>query len=483
VLAGGAGCAAVGLASTVGVSGTEARLVAGAFNLLSAQSWGGGALFPWQAAVGWVLLGIAALLGFVSAMYHSVFQQLHTTAFVSVRMRKEAFLRRARDMAEGGRKHRAVSLRAKAVAAVRRVLPEEVAWMILPWLMLDPSGESHGLPPEEPVSGDADLVVTRPVFAQRLGNVLFQYVHARLHALKIGSAFESPPLPSPFQGVATHVEASGTVCAALETVPDHHMFPMDASLWRTLPGGGCDLVRSWLGGSFEKLSREAGTVAIHVRLGDILLGHNPAYRPLPMSFYWVALRAIEQARSGLLQVCLVTSPADATHPIFLRMLSLIREWGYATEVQSSSLADDMARMASAEWLILSVSTFSWWAAFLGTCKVVYPRFGLFRPCKADWGDYAIDLEHWEGSSGPWKGYASKGDPLEAHGRVLSVDLHHLGPWEGGLPASLATLWDIPPGWPSPSRAGDAELTFDEAAQFLRKSSANPDGMGRTLLGD
>ena len=42
----------------------------------------------------------------------------------------------------------------------------------------------------------------------------------------------------------------------------------------------------------EVLSWGPRDVAIHVRVGDILWGHHPAYRPLPMSFYRAALRAV-----------------------------------------------------------------------------------------------------------------------------------------------------------------------------------------------
>jgi len=153
-------------------------------------------------------------------------------------------------------------------------------------------------------------------------------------------------------------------------------------------------------------------VAVHVRLGDILWGHHCAYRPLPVSFYRAALAAVaqrlraEDAAVGggggwaapLGRVVLVTE--DASHEIVIRLQAclegLLAAGGHpnasaptftpsssptctAVLTQSLSSAADFLSLAAAPALVLSVSSFSWWAAALGNARtVVLPDFGLFR---------------------------------------------------------------------------------------------------------
>jgi hypothetical protein len=48
-------------------------------------------------------------------------------------------------------------------------------------------------------------------------------------------------------------------------------------------------------------------------------------------------------------------------------------------IVSASPSSDFLALLTAPRLVLSVSTFAWWAAFLGNGLVVYPEWGLFRP--------------------------------------------------------------------------------------------------------
>jgi hypothetical protein len=152
-------------------------------------------------------------------------------------------------------------------------------------------------------------------------------------------------------------------------------------------------------------------VAIHVRLGDILWGHHCAYRPLPVSFFVAALQAVAQRLDGgrtnasvpwqrrLGRVVLVTE--DATDEIITRVAARLEAIladvgasaaalpapsagvaaapGPRVHTQSLSVQADFLTLYTAPNLILSISSFSWWAGFLGRAGcVVMPDYGLFK---------------------------------------------------------------------------------------------------------
>lgn len=199
-------------------------------------------------------------------------------------------------------------------------------------------------------------------------------------------------------------------------------------------------------GGKQQQEFSARDVAIHVRLGDILWGHHCAYRPLPMSFYVKALKRIadtlpaplrrasasggattpaddasaqpsaskvsrraksssrrspspasaknrqgEQGPSSwqprLGNVILVTE--DASHEIVTRMAARFEEllspfgWKGRVITQSSSLQEDFLTLYACPNLVLSISSFAWWAAFLSLEQeskrcVVVPDYGLLR---------------------------------------------------------------------------------------------------------
>lgn len=166
-------------------------------------------------------------------------------------------------------------------------------------------------------------------------------------------------------------------------------------------------------------------VAIHVRLGDILWGHHAAYRPLPCSFYREALGAIatrlspgayrmgtqsssgtdssrtvstrtdsnttdsdssapagvqehgdgSQCFSRLGRVVIVTE--DKTHEIIVRLKAHLQGLGLEVLTQADTLDADFSTLYTAPNLIISISSFAWWAAYLGNAtSVVMPDYGL-----------------------------------------------------------------------------------------------------------
>lgn len=261
-------------------------------------------------------------------------------------------------------------------------------------------------------------------------------------------------------------------------------------------------------------------VAIHVRVGDILWGHHPAYRPLPMSFYRAALRAValslppEESRGaaggasaqrlrrrgsaagqGEGSVGSAVSVASAGRaapphppPSLGRVVivsedprhALVRDMAAHLRTQKDvavasvsvagggSVSSDLAALASAPALVLSVSSFAWWPAFLSATarRVVVPQWGLLLPhtwrpspaahpsveCVQDMTLRAVPPAE---RRAPQVALATLQDALEGvlgregaplprfdpAPRVTVVPLPDLAPWPGNTHDAVKTLFD------------------------------------------
>ena len=425
-----------------------------------------------------------------------------------------------------------------------------------------------------------DTVRVRALYRDRLGNRLFQYCTARLRAAFLDVAFEAPPLIAPFGSLTRYVarwsrdggsdavgsvrhaallrrrsccsSSSGSVrCARCGGARELTSASWKATATRWLEVPSCQMdtrlfagsesaIASWLRPALvsSEVARrgQAGTatpgphdVAVHLRVGDIIWGIHSAYRPLPMSFYSTALRAIaaatwlrdgaasadasspakqirrrrgaslshtttpatasrtllpsgEQADSTLLRgqlgrVVVVTE--HATAPIVLRTAAYFRQLRLRTDrndvrpapplvggdvvVAAGTVSDDLGALFAASNLVLSLSSFAWWPAFLSTAAhcVVVPRWGLLQPqlwCP-DPEQPKLLLRHDmtllpvpEMSEGAARANdvaqlqrsldaALSADALSAAPRVLEVPLPHLQRWPGNFPEAVDALFD------------------------------------------
>jgi hypothetical protein len=131
----------------------------------------------------------------------------------------------------------------------------------------------------------------------------------------------------------------------------------------------------------------AEDLTIHVRTGDVWLkGCQAAYQAgklieprvpgveyhtLPYSFY---TRIIEHQRWRTIHV--VTE--DATDPMAQKLASR-----FGAQIRSGTMMEDFNFLRASHNLVLSVSTFAWWAGWLsGTSRVYYPVLGFFDPERA-----------------------------------------------------------------------------------------------------
>ena len=238
----------------------------------------------------------------------------------------------------------------------------------------------------------------------QLGNHVFQYIYARSLAKALGVSFSSPALGGPFAALPTHVAAGA------DGAPDHafakHLLDRPMNVWMQdtglYTGAAWDEVVGWLADTADATTRDvqaslpqlgASDIVAHVRLGDIVSGMHASYRPLPFLYYREAVRAVIAAQGGAMpnQVLLVTN--EPGHAIAQQLRSSLAAWlatecpGDATasptvSVYSHSMLGDFALMQRAPNLVLSVSTFSWWAGVLGTGRIVMPLHGNAWPAAA-----------------------------------------------------------------------------------------------------
>jgi hypothetical protein len=131
---------------------------------------------------------------------------------------------------------------------------------------------------------------------------------------------------------------------------------------------------------------------IHVRGEDILNLHHPYYFPMPFSFYEEVI-----ATTGL-------------RPVFMGQLgdnrysdALRRRFAGAKFLPQRSTIEDFTTIREAPHVVLSISSFSWLAAWLSekALSVHMPVYGLFEPRNRQtfllpvddqrWRFYAIDV--------------------------------------------------------------------------------------------
>ena len=250
--------------------------------------------------------------------------------------------------------------------------------------------------PPADLDTQSDVVeeVISPLFTNQLGNNLFQYCYARMHALCKGARFENTdPFFSgtmdtaPFDRIAHSVHHiafySRTTRRVLTQRPN--AFAQDISLF----SGFYEEMRAWLEPSVESHTRHVeqalatgvqreDTVVLHLRFAathEGFLYADPTYHALELDFDCDAL-ALHQQRTGkeVATVVVVHGPGCQAE-VSAFVAGLQKPFPrVVVRLQSQGRIEDFLVMYCARNLVLSISTFAWWAAFLGHShrpKVVY----------------------------------------------------------------------------------------------------------------
>eukprot|EP01138_Halocafeteria_seosinensis_P007415 gb/GECG01007580.1/.p1 GENE.gb/GECG01007580.1/~~gb/GECG01007580.1/.p1 ORF type:complete len:478 (+),score=37.43 gb/GECG01007580.1/:1-1434(+) len=334
--------------------------------------------------------------------------------------------------------------------------------------------------------------LVQAIYTDRLGNHVFQYCYARMFAMLVGANFEAKPISKPFDSLPTCIPAnpaaSDKFCEGYSLEPTTSKRERTKSIgltkkayeetkknevdkkrekvlrnWFQYPVSqyaqdlyifNIALLKKWVKESVDKCSERDGSkvpqfdkseLVIHVRLGDILWGHHAAYRPLPFSFYREAIATF----SGSLPPKITLVTESRNHSIIRRLRDHLEEYtanlhlqegsdqNFAgVHVQSEDMVTDFLTLYHAPRLVFSVSTFCWWAGFLGDSAIIYPIVGVFRP--SPWTTGASDTADYTDFRGKYP-IQDLLFPKEDSERVTYIDCSHLKRWEGKH--EISTLFD------------------------------------------
>ncbi len=152
------------------------------------------------------------------------------------------------------------------------------------------------------------------------------------------------------------------------------------------------LLRKTLG--TNALGRNGYDVTVHLRLEDIDAYTGKGYTVLPRAYYTNVFETITGPRANVVIVC-----AKPDSPFNERALQECIDGVKAckevkdVQVQSKSIKHDFETLLGASVLVLAVSTFSFWGAFLSIhCKEAHvPYFGIMANAV---GDFPIRTEKW-----------------------------------------------------------------------------------------
>jgi hypothetical protein len=240
----------------------------------------------------------------------------------------------------------------------------------------------------------------------RLGNKLAQYCLGRIIASELGFALAAgPPLPG-FPGTGSRGDARGWRAEdeGRQLLTDHRV-PLADLLADRRPrvvllhglflryeyfrAYKAAIREAWLAGS-PTGAAHPDDLTIHIRAGDIWQAGrdasrpaNPLYPALPFSFY----RQIVDERPWR-QILIVTE--DAGDPMARKLAAR-----FGAAVRSDVAINDFDALRASSNIVLSVSTFAWWAAWLSRAsRVYYPVVGLFDGARAARREWARQQDLW-----------------------------------------------------------------------------------------
>jgi hypothetical protein len=233
--------------------------------------------------------------------------------------------------------------------------------------------------------------MVKVIYRDRLGNKLFQYALGRYLAEEMGYALRAEPLPF----AATQQDITGlSFHEPRYTIGPYHI-DIPAVLEKR---NGCqivldgwfqhyryyapffDRIRKWF--TFPRLPlpqkrAHKNDLLIYLRLGDYChCGWNLQY-----VFYEAIIKMVQPRR-----LYIVTE--NANHP-FLRNFA-----AHAPVIISRDTVSDLALARSFGKIVLSCSTFSWWAAMLAEPEEIYfpiAEAGLWSPQRMHPPNYDQDL--------------------------------------------------------------------------------------------
>lgn len=232
------------------------------------------------------------------------------------------------------------------------------------------------------------------VYNGGLGNNLFQYCFGRILAEKLGYQLKAQPIPG-FEGTYESVEGASYPGLAMLTLrgqrPDLSFLDNPTGIKRHILLTGyfqryeyyksCSLqIKEWLRLD-DRIDASIGEndIGLSIRRGR---DYIPQYG-LPLSFYE---RALDSTSFSNVYIC--TNEPDDRFVTYLakKYRAVIRPGGFqGGKLGSSYLADaidNLIFLKKFKKLIISNSSFAWWAAFLSEAQEIYyprPSTGMWAP--------------------------------------------------------------------------------------------------------
>ena len=219
----------------------------------------------------------------------------------------------------------------------------------------------------------------------RLANRMAQYCLGRILATELGFDLRADPLPGFPNTISWGMRGPGL---PVEPLINRHRIDLPGILSDRRPRRivlkGLYLRyeyyrphkevirRDWLAGPSAHESFGQDDLTIHIRAGDVWQSGckgvvHPEYHALPFSFYAFIIK-----RHPWRQITVVTE--DARDPM---VQALVRRQN--ARVLSGSPQQDFARLRASTNIVLSVSSFAWWAAWLSDARrILLPGGGPVR---------------------------------------------------------------------------------------------------------
>lgn len=224
--------------------------------------------------------------------------------------------------------------------------------------------------------------MVRVNYLQGLANNLFQYCFGRILSVRLNCALNTDPIPG-FENTASYGRLSNH--ENLEYITGHVVDVnkvINNKSKRLIVVNGYfqryeyfkpfkDLIKQdwlYLPNQFQFGEND---ITLHIRSGDIWQANNSGhihrdYPALPYSFYQNILDSKKWDN-----IFIVTEFPD--EPMVHKLVEQ-----FSAQVQNGNMLEDFNFVKSSKNIVMSVSTFSWWAAWLSDAREIYlPVTGLF----------------------------------------------------------------------------------------------------------
>lgn len=235
----------------------------------------------------------------------------------------------------------------------------------------------------------------------RLGNKLGEYCVGRIIAEGLRFDLDAAPIPGfpnvrslgdpvrpatePSQCIGEHRIDIGRIVS--DKTPRHIILNGFFQRYEYFRAHKTPIRDSWLVSDVGKTAAP-DDLTIHVRAGDVWQINtprrvHPEYHALPLSFYESILRSRRWSK-----VTIVTEDRSD-----LMVQRLVARTG--ADVQSVSVLDDFNVMRASSNLVLSVSSYAWWAGWLSDARrIFFPVAGIFDQARVQRRRAASQQDLW-----------------------------------------------------------------------------------------